>query len=255
MQKTVNGKPKENSRLKKRVGLIIVFSLLVVILLFLLLFRITNIIVTGNDRYSDEEIKQLCINESGFNNSVIFYLFNRHIEITDVPLLDYVDTVYIDRNTIQLRAHEKLTIGMYRVGDKVCCIDQDGIVIEILDYEGSESLNLPLIIGLTSKGTVGEIIDLPDYSVLNALQALKSSFDKYGIMPQTINIEQDEEERNTYTLAFGGIKVLMGIDENLEEKMRRVAAILPKIADLSGVLHMETFNENTENIIFDSNAR
>ena len=58
--------------------------------------------MTGNDRYSDEEIKQLCINESGFNNSVIFYLFNRHIEITDVPLLDYVDTVYIDRNTIQL---------------------------------------------------------------------------------------------------------------------------------------------------------
>lgn len=255
MQKTEKGKTKENSRLKKRVGLVIVFAVLVLLLLFLLLFRITNIIVTGNDRYSDEEIKQLCINESGFNNSVFFYLFNRHIEIHDVPLLDYVDTVYIDRNTIQLRAHEKLTIGMFRVGDKVCCIDQDGIVIEILDFEGSESLNLPLISGLTSKGTVGEAIVLQDYSVLNALQALKSSFDKYEMTPQTIDIEQDEEERNTYTLTFGGIKVLMGIDENLEEKMRRVAAILPQIADRTGVLHLETFDENTENIIFDGNIQ
>ncbi len=255
MQKTAKRKATQNSRLKKRIGLVLVFGLLLLLLLFLLLFRITNIIVTGNDRYSDEEIKQLCINEDGFNNSILFYLFNRHIEIQDVPLLDYVDTVYIDRNTIQLRAHEKLTIGMYRVGDKVCCIDQDGVVIEILDYEGSEALNLPLINGLTSKGTVGEVISLPDYSVLNALQALKSSFDKYDMTPQTIDIIPDEEERNTYTLTFGGVRVLMGIDENLEEKMRRVAAILPQIADRTGVLHLETFNESTENIIFDSTAQ
>ena len=245
---------RKRSPAARRVRLIIVVAVLVLILLFLLLFRVTDVVVTGNDRYTDAQIKELCINEEGFNNSILFYLFNRRIETDDVPLLDYIDTIYVDRNTIQLRAHEKLTIGMFRVGDKVCCIDQDGVVIEILDYEGSEALNLPLITGLTSRGTVGEQIQIPDYSVLNALQALKSSFDKFDLTPNSIDILKDEEDRNTYTLHFGTVSVLMGIDDNLEEKMRRVAAIVPQLAGRSGTLHMESFDESTENIIFDGNT-
>ncbi len=254
-KKGKKARSKKKSRVVRRVRLAVVLAILVLLILFLLLFRVTNIVVTGNERYSDAQIKELCINEDGYNNSILFYLFNRRIETDDVPLLDYIDTLYVDRSTIQLRAHEKLTIGMYRVGDKVCCIDQDGVVIEILDYEGSENLNLPLITGLTSRGTVGEVIQIPDYSVLNALQALKSSFDKYDLTPQGIDIIKDEEDRNTYTLHFGDVAVTMGIDDNLEEKMRRVAAIVPQLEGRSGVLHMETFNDSTENIIFDGNAQ
>ena len=245
----------KKSRIGKRIRLIVISAALILVMLFLLLFRITDVIVTGNDRYSDQEIRDLCLNEGSFTNSVLFYLFNRRIETEDVPLLDYIDTIYVDRNTIQLRAHEKLTIGMYRVGDKVCCIDQDGVVIEILDFEGSEALNLPLISGLTSKGTVGQVIEIPDYSVLNALQALKSSFDKFDLTPQSIDIVKDAEDRNSYVLHFGNVTVQMGIDRYLEEKMRRVAAIVPQLAGKTGVLHMENFDESTENIVFDGNAQ
>ena len=41
-------------------------------------------------------------------------------------------------------------------------------------------------------------------------------------------------------------------DEYLEEKMRRLAAILPHLEGMSGTLHLETYDENTENIIFDT---
>ena len=294
-----------NAKIRRRIMLAVTGTKLVLVLLFLLLFKVDNIIVSGNERYTDEEIKALCINENAYNNSVLYYLFHRRIDISDVPLLDYVDTVYIDRNTISLRAHEKLTIGMFRVGDKVCCIDQDGVVIEIVSFEESANLNLPLISGLGSKGTVGERIEGVEDSVLNALSALKSSFDKYGISPEYIYIERtsdkeasnieeasgenleensDASEENaaseensaeegntqendsadsgngaleetvTYSLRFGNIKVLLGEDKNLEEKMRRVAAIIPMISDRSGELHLENFDEDTENIVFDTNA-
>ena len=253
---------KEKKPLSRRVKLFATVAVLAFILAFLLIFRVTDIIVTGNERISDEEIKALVINEDSFNNSLFFCLFNKTVQIENVPLLESVEVEYVNRNTIRLKANEKLTIGMFRVGDKVCCIDQDGIVIEILDFADSGQLGLPLIYNLCTRGTVGEKIDIDDDSVLNTLHALMSSFEKYGIMPESIYINDepvrggDEDDTvKTYTLYFGGVQVLAGQDEYLEEKMRRLAAILPHLEGMSGTLHLETYDENTENIIFDSNEK
>ena len=260
MAKTTEEKPKkEASQTQRLVRISIITAVLAFILVFLLLFRISNILVTGNKRYTDEEIKSLVINEDSFNNSLLFCLVNKTIEITDVPLLESIEVTYVNRNTIQLKANEKLTIGMFQVADKVCCIDQDGVVVEILDYAGSEELGLPLIYNLCNEGTVGEKINIEDESVLNTLHAMMSSFERYGIMPNSIYINEEQtiggnedDMVKTYTLHFGSVKVLVGQDEYLEEKMRRLAAILPHLEGMSGTLHLESYDEDTENIIFDT---
>ncbi len=251
----------KNARLgRKFIKLMIVLAVLCAILVFLLLFRLENVLVTGNDRYSDDEIKALVINENVFYNTLLLCLLNSSTETPDVPLLESIEVIYVDRNTIQLEANEKMTIGMFQVGDKVCCIDQDGLVVEILDYEDSVELELPLIYNLATSGTLGEEIDADD-EVLNALQVLMSLFKRYEIMPDEIYIEEelkdeDDEESviNTYQLVFGEITVDLGVDDLLEEKMRRVAAILPYLEDESGTLHLESYDEDTENIIFDTNG-
>lgn len=250
---------KKLSPLARRIRLFVITGILVVILIFLLMFRLENIVVTGNDRYSDDEIKSLVLNEGSLYNTLFFCMVNKTIEVEDVPLLESIDVIYVDRNTIQLKANEKQTIGMFMVGDQVCCIDQDGRVIEILAYADSGSLNLPLIYNLASAGTVGEIIETDDYTVLNTLHALMNSFEKYGIMPNSINVNTEtetagDETIKTYTMYFGTIEVLLGPDEYLEEKMRRVAAILPNLTGMTGTLHLENYDEDTENIIFDTNT-
>ena len=259
MKKNAEKTKKEDKR-GRRIKLGVVLAVLVFILVFLLMFKVENIVVTGNDRYTEDEIKSLVINEDSFNNTVLFCLVNKKIETPDVPLLESVEVIYVDRNTIQLKANEKLTIGMFRVGDKVCCIDQDGVVIEILDYTESEQLDLPLIHDLAVKGTVGQKIEADD-GVINTLHALMSSFERYEIMPDDIYIEdeledEDDEESviKTYTLGFADIRIKLGADELLEEKMRRAAAILPHLYGKSGTLHLETYDEDTENIIFDTNG-
>ena len=129
-----------------------------------------------------------------------------------------------------------------------------------MDYADSASLGLPLIYNLCNAGTVGEKIDIDDWSVLNTLHAMMSSFERYEIMPDSIyiNDEQaiggDEDDIvKTSELHFGSVKVLVGQDEYLEEKMRRLAAILPHLNGMSGTLHLESYDEETENIIFDTN--
>ena len=247
--------------IKKRILIIAVAGVLAAVLVFLILFRVTNIIVTGNTRYTDDEIKSFVIDENSFNNTVLFCFMNRTVTTDDVPLLESIDVSYVDRNTIMLKANEKLTIGMFQSGDNFCCIDQDGVVVDVVDATESANLNLPVIYNLCDSGEEGKKIELEDDSVLNTLHAFMSAFEKYGIMPNEIHIEDEtlktdsEKTVKTYTLMFGEIKILTGQDEYLEEKMKRLAAILSQLNSrsiTSGTLHLETYDEDTENIIFDT---
>ncbi len=251
--KKVRKKKQRRKPIRKRIRLIVVSALLALVLLFLVLFKLDNIEVVGNSRFSDEQIKNYCINEDGFNNTLIYYLMHRKTVTDDVPLLDYVETVYVNRNTIQLVAHEKQAIGMYQVDDQMYCIDQEGMVIEIVSADESTSLGLSVINNLCSSAKqVGENIETEDKSVLYALQALKSTFEKYNMTAQSIDIGEDSDGNKTYTMHFGNITIPLGEDKLLEEKMKRVAAILPKLEGKSGTLHLEYFDNETENIVFNS---
>ncbi|MCI5569771.1 MAG: cell division protein FtsQ/DivIB [Lachnospiraceae bacterium] len=254
MKKRRKKRSGKKNTLKKRIKIVVLTTLLVFILLFLFLFKLDNIIVTGNSRYTEQEIKDYCINEGGFNNTLIYYLLHRKMVTDDVPLLDYVETAYVDRNTIRLTAHEKQAVGMFKAEDVYCCIDQEGYVIETVEEADIASLGVPVINGLCSEGKVGEKIKVDDERVLNALNALKSSFDKHNMTPGSIDIGENTDGEKTYTLHFGNITIPMGKDELLEEKMKRASAILPKLEGMSGTLHLEYYTEDTENIIFDSNA-
>ena len=52
------------------------------------------------------------------------------------------------------------------------------------------------------------------------------------------------------TLYYGTVRVTLGEDNLLEEKITRVAAILPKLTGKSGILHMEDYVKGAETIIF-----
>ena len=52
------------------------------------------------------------------------------------------------------------------------------------------------------------------------------------------------------TLYYGTVKVTLGPDTLLEEKITKAAAILPKLSGKSGVLHLEDYTKDTVNIIF-----
>ncbi len=250
MEKKAEPKKKKRHRIKRKFKVIFILAIvLAVLLIFIFAFKLDYIVVTGNDRYSDRQIKEMCINEDGFNNTLLFYLFNKKIDTSEVPLLDRIETEYIDNHTIRLKAYEKVTIGMIQTGELYSCIDQDGIVIEVVDADAAMRLSLPVINSLTANGEQGERIEAEE-SVLNTLHALKSCYDKYGITPDSEDILTDEAGVHTFVLHFGNVNVQLGEDTLLEEKMRRVAAIIPQLEGRSGTLLMDDYSEETVNIIF-----
>lgn len=108
--------------------------------------------------------------------------------------------------------------------------------------------DIPLVTGLSfSSVTNGEQLPVENTKVFNTIHGIARMVDKYEIVPDSVEFD----ENYNITLHYGNVRIQLGQDENLEEKLIRAAAILPSIQSLSGVLHMEDFTNSTENIIFE----
>jgi hypothetical protein len=109
--------------------------------------------------------------------------------------------------------------------------------------------DVPLVRGLVFDHIrVGEEIPVEDPSVFNTIHALTRMIDRYEIQPDYVEVGGQQ----TLSLQYGGVRIELGSDSLLEEKMTRVAAILPRLSGMSGTLHLEDFTEDTQNIIFDT---
>ena len=96
--------------------------------------------------------------------------------------------------------------------------------------------------------TLGEKIDAVDQSVFNTMLGITRMVEKYGILPEIVLFNENLE----ITLVYqeGNIHCELGKDTLLEEKITRVAAIMPKMKEYTGILHLEDYTEDTTNIIF-----
>ena len=107
------------------------------------------------------------------------------------------------------------------------------------------------IIGLTDKKlTVGKAVPVSDNSVFSTIQALSRMISKFGIRPDKIVFDKDQDITLYYN--DGKVKILLGQDTLLEDKMTKAAAILPQLSGMEGTLHLESYTEDTVNIIFDT---
>ena len=307
-------KKKHSKKFRRTAVLAAVAAAAAGILIFWGVFYIRDVEVVGNTRYTEEEIREMVMDGFLDRNSVYLSVFRSHIDMEDVPFLDYVDVEYLGRDRIRLIVTEKNPIGYISLNGTDYYFDQDGVVLEavsegarwsraapawpgiplphrqrrrrqillrmrkrfglpecrrlpgnrveaqpvtpsddsqkirIQEEEFSPSLSdLPLVTGLgCESAAVGEKLSVADDSVFNTILALDRMIEKYEIRPDSLEFTQSL----TAILHYGDIRVNLGEDSGLEEKMIRVAAILPKLEGKSGVLHLEDYTEDTQNILF-----
>ena len=236
---------------RKRRGRIIwgIFIAVVAVLLaFSGMYYVTDIEVADNARYTDEEIIDMTCDSPLAGNTLLFSKFKSRIILDDVPFMEYVDVAMKDNHTLLLRVKEKQLVGVLSFGGLDYYFDNTGTVVETADAAayGEEKL-VPRILGLDIKRVnYGETLEI-DPAVLGTITATARMIKKYQIHPDYLDYDTED---NTVSLIYGDVQVLIGGDTLLEEKMSRVAAILPQLEGETGVLHMENFAEDTVNIVF-----
>ncbi len=252
-------KEKKEKNPSKRNRRIVVCSVLgaaaAALLVFWGLFYIRQVEVVGNTRYTAEEIEEMVIRGFLDHNSVFLSVFHKQVDLEDVPFLESAEVEYLGRDRVRLFVTEKNPIGYVRLNEIRYYFDQDGLVLEAVHEsetagtgETAPALSdVPPVEGLPiDSAAVGETLKLENMSVFNTIQALDRMMEKYQMQPDSIQFDGDL----SVTLRYGEIRVILGADTDLEEKMSRAASILPELQGMRGSLHLEDYTEDTQNIVF-----
>ena len=202
-------------------------------------YKVDSVEVRGTTHYTEDEIKKMVLKGSFASNSVLAPLFCGNVDTSDVAFVDAFKITQLNRNTICISVKEKKPIGCIHYLDSYIYFDRTGTFVE-----GSQTLDktVPYFDGIeVSKVVMDEKLDIKGDTVLNTAVALSTIFQKNDLVPDHIQFDSSY----SISLIYGDITVQLGKDENLEEKMNRVAAILPKITGKKGILHMESVSTDT----------
>lgn len=111
--------------------------------------------------------------------------------------------------------------------------------------------DVPRVIGITDKESgiaLGDTIPAVTDGIYNTILGITRMVEKYEILPEMVCFDENQEIILVYN--NGNIHCNLGKDTLLEEKITRVAAILPKLTDFTGILHLEDYDTDITNIIF-----
>ena len=250
----------------------------IALIVFLTVYHVDDVEIVGNTRNSEEEVKDVALSGPLASNSFLLSVFRKNVVTDELPFVEDIKIEQVSPGKIRLHVNEKQIVGYVRYLDCNMYFDKDGIVVEsevapdagentestvvepqqvIVDpvevvdenetnYHAAVT-DVPCITGLTFESVaLEEKLPVKDDSVFNTILGIARIVEKYDIMPDQVEFNDKYE----ITLYYGTIRVTLGVDNLLEEKITRVAAILPKLTGKSGVLHMEDYTKDTVNIIF-----
>ncbi len=251
-----------------------VLIVLAALLSFINYYSLQNVTVLGNVHYTEEEIRAEVTRGILGNNTWVVSHTRSSFTPDDMELIDQIDVTMKDHHTLQITVQERQLIGYVQYLDCNLYFDSEGRVMDSVIREEESGMDTadgegetltaeavgktatsfvaamkeaPLITGLSfTHAQLHEILPVSDDSVFYTILGIARMINKYDINPDAVNFDENMQ----ITLTYGDLTVNLGKDELIEEKLARVAAILPSIEGKSGILHMEDYTSGTQNIVF-----
>ena len=218
--------------------------LLLVVIAGVCSIRIREITVTGNEKYTDEQVADLVFPDNTSRSTVLCYLrehFGKHEEI---PFVEDYKLVIKGLNRAEIIVYEKSVVGYVSYMSSYMYFDKDGIIVE----SSSQKLpGIPWITGLK----FGHIVlyqKLPVESdrifeeILNLTQILSI----YGLSVDKIQYNSIGDA----TLYMGDIEVILGNSAGLNGKIAELGDMLPQLEGKSGTLYLDTYDETKTNPMY-----
>lgn len=206
-------------------------------------YHVKNVLVEGNIHYTREEIVKMVLKEKLDYNSLYLSLKYKNKEIKDVPFIQTMSVEVLSPDTIKVMVYEKSVAGYVEYMGRFLYFDRDGIVVESSE---TRTASVPQVTGVAFDHVVlYEPLPVEDTGIFQQILSITQILSKYDILTDKIYFN----ELNEITLYFDNVRVKAG-SGNLEEKIMRLQHILPQLEGKSGVLQMENYDDESENITF-----
>lgn len=244
MGSNVYNKEKKNKKGKKILLSLILLLLAAAMAAVLTLFRLDTVRVEGAVHYTQEEIKSMFLGDGLSFHSLYVYWKYHDKKIENTPFIDRLDTTLASPGEVVLTVYEKDIIGYFQYLGKYLYFDRDGMLVETSDkaLEG-----IPQITGLKfDHFVISEQLPVEKERVFQIILRITRLLQKYEVTPDRVYFNEKLE----MTMYFSGAKVLLGEEDNLEDKIAGLKQMIPKMGELSGTLHMERYTKDSPNVTF-----
>lgn len=216
--------------------------------LLFFLFETQQIVVSGNQYCTDQEVTQWLRQDPYSENSLyVFWRYNQK-DLKLPPAVEQVKVVLRTPRKVEVQVKEKKFAGRIAYQEQFLYFDREGVVSLIVPdvIEG-----VPYIEGLeveTEELRLGEHLPATDQEVFSEIGALTELMGEKDLFPDKIVCTGTE-----LTLHFGGIRVQMG-STGFSEKLAQIPPILEKMEEFypgqTGVLHLENYSVSDGSIRF-----
>lgn len=207
-------------------------------------YKVENITVEGNVHYSADEIVDMVMTDRLSYNSIYLSLKYRNREVKDVPFIQTMSIRVLSKDSVLISVYEKTVAGYVEYMGRFLYFDRDGIVVESSE---TRTEGIPQVTGVEFDHVVlYEALPVEDATIFKQILSITQLLSKYEIVTDKIYFN----DANEITLYFDQVKVKLGND-NLEEKIMRLSAILPELEGESGVLWMENYTEEKSQVTFE----
>lgn len=244
----IKEKRRKQRLLKKVLIGILIFLILLAIAVFVVInvFVVKNVKVEGNELYEEQLITETVLNDEYSWNSLYVLLKYTFIDTKEVPFIDEMEVRLANPQTLVIKVYEKGMMGyLYidAIGENAY-FDKDGFVVEtstrIIE-------NVPKIEGIFCDEVVlYEKLPIENQK-LREMLTLTQALKREGLDPDAIHFGLEQSP----VLYYGNTQVGLGTIELLTQKVTRLKEILPSLNGIPGILHMESWTEESANIIFE----
>lgn len=207
-------------------------------------YEVTTVYVDGNVHYTNEEVMDMVMGGRYGNNSLYLALKYKNKRIEGVPFVEKMDVHILSPNTIRISVYEKALAGYVEYLGRYMYFDRDGIVVESSEDRTS---GIPQVTGLKFNYVVlNELLPVENDEIFKRILDITQLLNKYELMADKIFFDSSYD----LTLFFGEVRVMLGSNSDIDQKIIRLKNILPELEGKKGTLQMENYTEDTKNITF-----
>lgn len=229
-------------RRRKRKDIPIFGFLLFFLLLILLLIstRVNKITFLGNRQYSNKELEKLIFSEDLDYNSAYAFVKDKWKPHKTLPFVDRYELHWKNPFSLDIIVYEKNIVGYVEYMSGNLYFDGDGIVVESTK---KKLPGIPKITGLKfSKVSLYKTLPVEDKAVFRDILNLSASLKAKNLECDHI----DYDAMSNATLYMGDIKVLLGNNEDMEQKLSSLKDILPALSGRKGTLDLTKYRGRKE---------
>lgn len=225
--------------MKKKPHIIFWTAAAVILLLTLaiLSINITKIQVTGNKKYSSQQIESILFKDRWDKNSLFFYLKNRFQPHQDIPFVEDYEIVFQRPTEIEIIIYEKSVVGYVTYMNSCMYFDKDGIIVESTN---SRLAGIPRITGLEfGRIVLNCALPVENQQIFEHIMNLTQVLSIYEI-----NVDQIYfDHLGNASLIMDELEVHLGSNKDINGKISELHDMLPKLTGLAGTLKLDNYEE------------